>query len=216
MSDNDDPISTYFREGCKGDRRAMEKLLERHLDWIERFAHRKLSPLLRAKTETGDIVQDALVQFLRHGPRFTISNDRQLRALLARIVENVLHDKYDWFTALRRTVAKERPLPPDTVLNLAPSEGTGRTPSQIVHKNEQEAWVRLGLELLEPEDRRVLILRDWDGLTYIEIGEQLKVSEFAARRRYLRSLGLLAKTVKFLRAGQIDKALENEGKESDR
>jgi len=215
MTENNDPISTYFREGCKGDRNAMQKLLERHLDWIEQFARRKLSPLLRTKTETGDIVQDALVQFLRHGPRFTISNDGQLRALLARIVENVIRDKYDWFTALRRTVAKERPLPPDTVLNLAPSAGSGQTPSQIVHKSEQEAWVRLGLELLDPDDRRVLILRDWDGLTYIEIGKQLDMSEFAARRRYLRSLGLLTKTVKYLRSGRIDEALKAGGRESD-
>lgn len=215
MTENHDPISEYYRAGCQGDREAMQKLLENHLDWIAQFARRKLSPLLRTKAETGDIVQDALVQFLRHGPRFTIHNDRQLRALLARIVENVLRDKYDWFTALRRTVAKERPLPPDTVLNLAPSEGAGQTPSKIVHKSEQEAWVRLGLELLDPEDRRVLVLRDWDGLTYIEIGKQLDMSEFAARRRYLRSLGLLTKTVKHLRCGRIDAALESGGTEPE-
>jgi len=209
MNQNGESIPGFSEHQRSGDGEALESLLERHLEWIQNFAHKKLSPFIRTKAETGDIVQDALVQFLRHGPRFRIDNEGQLRALLARIVINVLRDKYDWFTARRRSVARERPLPSDTVLNLSPANKEVETPSQIAHRNEQEAWVRLGLELLDPDDRRTIVLRDWDRLSYAAIGKQLGVSEHTARRRYLHSLTLLEEMVHFLRNGLIDRALQN-------
>jgi hypothetical protein len=61
--------------------------------------------------ESGDVVQEAAVQFLNYGLRFIISDDKRFRGLLARIVENVLRDKHDWFTAQRREIARQRPLP---------------------------------------------------------------------------------------------------------
>lgn len=215
MTRDDDPAATTSGGDSHSDGQDMEPLIERHLQWLQEFAHRKLSPLLRTKAETGDIVQDALIQFLKYGPRIRVNSDGQLRALLGRIVENVIRDKYDWFTARRRALAKERPLPPDTLLNLSSQNKEVETPSQLVHKNEQEAWVRLGLELLDPDDRRALILRDWDRLPYIEIGKRLGVSEHTARRRYMKSLTLLMEVVQSLRTGQIDTALETSGKEPD-
>jgi RNA polymerase sigma-70 factor (ECF subfamily) len=203
----DTPSSIFIQQWHDGDRRALEKVLERHLPWIQSYVHRKISSLLRSKTETGDIVQDAVVQFLKYGPRFHLSSDRQLRALLCRIVENVLRDKYDWYTAHRRSIARERPLPPDTVLNLDAPRQSMETPSQVVLKHEQEAWVRLALELLDPPMRHVIILREWEGLTFNVIGQRLKVSRDTARRRYMHSLLELMKKVKALRSGALDEAL---------
>ena len=94
------------------------------------------------KGETCDYVQDAIVQFLQYGPRFTISNDARFRGLLAKIVENVLCNKYHWFIARRREIARERPLPSDTVLNLDPPRHAVDSPSMAADKHEQEAWVR--------------------------------------------------------------------------
>ena len=57
------------------------------------------------KVESSDIVQDAALQFLKYGPRFILSDEEKFRALLVRIVENVLRDKHDWFSARRRAIA---------------------------------------------------------------------------------------------------------------
>jgi RNA polymerase sigma factor (sigma-70 family) len=190
-----------------GDIPGLEQLLERHLSWIQTYVHRKLSDLIRRKAETGDIVQDAVVQFLRHGPRFRLSNDRQFRALLARIVENVLRDKYDWFTAHRRAIARERPLPADTVLDLDPAEGMVDSPSQIVQRHEQEAWVRLGLELLDPGERRIIVFRDWEDLSFTEIGKRTGMTKGTARRRYLDSIEQLITKVRALKSGDLNAVL---------
>jgi len=197
------------------DGESMQLFVERHLQWLQEHSRRKLSPLLRKKSETGDIVQHALVQFLRYGPRIRTQSDTQLRALLARIVVNVVRDKFDWFTARRRNLARERPLPPDTVLNLSSENQEVETPGKIAYRNEREAWVRLELELLVPDDRRVLILRDWDRLSFLEIGKLLGISVHAARRRYVRSLTCLMVVVQNLRCGLINEALNRSREEPD-
>ena len=78
------------------------------------------------------------------------------------------------------------------------------TPSQIVQQQEKEAWIRLGLELLKPGDREVIILHKWEDLSFAEIGERLGISKSVARRRYLRSIELLIDTVKALQDGRVD------------
>ena len=203
----DSPTSRFILEWHDGEAEGLERLLERHLSWIQAHVHRKLSHLLRRKVETGDIVQDAVVQFLRYGPRFHLSSDRQFRALLCRIVENVIRDKYDWFTAQRRAIALERPLPADTVLNLDPPDRGVESPSRIVAQHEQEAWVRLGLELLGHNEREVIVFRDWECLSFEEVGKRIGTSRDTARRRYLEAIFLLMDHVRSLREGKLDQIL---------
>lgn len=216
MPDSDPLLtSSFLKRWHKGESEGLEKLIERHLPWIQSYVHRKLSGLLRSKTETGDIVQDAMVQFLRYGPKFHLSNDMQFRGLLAKIIQNVLRDKYDWFTAQRRAIAKERPIPADTVLNLDPLHSNVNTPSQIVYKHEQEAWVRLGLELLDPEYRQVIVLREWEELSFAEIGKSMNMSKDSARRRYMDSILQLMKNVRTLRSGKLENILDPEDVEPE-
>jgi RNA polymerase sigma-70 factor (ECF subfamily) len=190
--------------GQKDEPPDLDELLKRHLPWIQSYVHRKLGSKWRSKADTGDIVQEAMIQFLRYGPRVKVTNDRQFRALLCRIIENVVCDQYDWFTAHRRTIARERPLPSDTVLNLDPPQGRVNTPSKIVLQQEDEAWLRLGLELLEPKNREVIILHKWENLSFSEIGKRLGIAKSVARRRYLRSIDLLIETINKLQVGQLD------------
>jgi RNA polymerase sigma factor (sigma-70 family) len=163
--------------------------------------------MLRSRGDTVDYVQDAMIQFLQFGPRFTVTRDEDFRALLARIVENSLRNKYDWFKARRRDIARERPLPSDTVLSLDRAEGTVRTPSTSAEKNEREAWIRLGMELLDPDQREVLVLRQWERLPFAEMGERLGTTADAARMRHNHAVRKLGEKVQLLRDGRLPDAL---------
>ncbi|MHC4942215.1 MAG: RNA polymerase sigma factor [Planctomycetota bacterium] len=196
--------SINLQQWHKGDEKGLEALLENHLTWIRGKVRNRMGTGLREKGETSDYVQDAVVEFLKYGPRFTISNDARFRGLLLKIVENVLCKKYRWFTARRREIARERPLPSDTVLSLDLPQQQMNTPSKDAAKNEQEAWIRLGIELVKPEDREVLILRQWDGLSFEEIGERLGVSSGTAQVRHYRAVTRLSKIVTALRRGDLD------------
>jgi RNA polymerase sigma-70 factor (ECF subfamily) len=193
----------------QGDREALELLLQRHLPFIRRYVSKRLGPALRGKGETVDFVQDAMVEFLRYGPRFLLADEGHFRALMVKVIENVLRDRHDWFTARRRDLRRERPLPRESLLGLDPPARSVTRPSQASARHEEEAWIRLALELLEPEDRRVIMLRTYEELSYGEIATRLGIGESAARMRFNRALPRLARKTRDLRQGRLERALES-------
>jgi len=67
--------------------------------------------------------------------------------------------------------------------------------------------VQLALELLADGDREIILLRQWEGLPFATVGEQLGIAEDAARMRFERALARLARTVQQLRSGQLQSVL---------
>jgi RNA polymerase sigma factor (sigma-70 family) len=139
-----------------------------------------------------------------------ISNDAHFRAFLLRIVENILKDKHGWYTARRRNIARERPLPSETVLSLDPPKKSIGTPSRSAERHEREAWVRLGLELLDPEDRELVVLRKWDKLSFAKLGQHLGVTSDAARMRYNRTVMKLGEVILALRRGDLSQFVDTD------
>ena len=203
--------SLFLQQWHEGNQDGLNALLERHLPWIKGQVRKRLTPPLRNKAETVDYIQDVVVQFLHYAPKFTVSKDAQFRALLLRVVENTLMNKYEWYTARRRQMARERPLPSDTVLSLDPPERSFRTPSQSVARHEEEAWIRLAMEFLETDDREIIVLREWDKLPYAEIGARLDITANTARMRHDRAVIRLSEKVWDLRSGKLDRFLEIDG-----
>lgn len=192
-----------LRRWNRGDEAALQELIAHHLPWIRAHVSERLGDLLRAKEETGDIVQGALLEFLRYGPRFELANEAHLRALLARIAENVLRDRYDFHSRRRRQAARETPLPADGVLMLDPSARDATQPSEALERKQWQAWVRLALELLDPADREVIVLRQWDNLEFAEIAERLGLAVDTTRMRFHRALPKLADKIKQLQRGDL-------------
>ena len=197
-----------LRRWHTGDAQALEQLIQRNLQWIGAFVRGRLGGHLRKEAETLDFVQEAMVDVLSYGPRFELENEGQFRALLARIVENNIRDKHKWLHRRRRDIGREKRGMSDTVLRLDPPVRSVTSPSQRVLRDERETWVRLAMELLEAEDREVLWLREWEGLSFGETGERMGLSQDAARMRHRRALPRLARRVKELREGRIAALLE--------
>lgn len=183
-----------------GDGGAIEALLRRDLPWIRDFVSQRLGSLLRGRAETQDYVQDAMLEVLRYCPRFLTGDRIRFRALLARIIENRLRDAHDYHAAACRNPAREL-APSESVLDLDQPCRAPTEPGTAAERREQEAWVRLAIELLEPEDREVLLLREWQGLDFAAIGARLGIGVDAARFRFQRALPRLAAKLGELHAG---------------
>lgn len=185
-----------------GDRAALDALIQRDLPWIRARVHHRLGALLRARGETEDYVQEAMLEVLHYGPKFASESLHRFRALLARIIENMLRDRNDWYRAKRRTISREQPLPSDSILDLDRPDRSVTRPSVDAGRRETESLVRLALELLEPDDRKVLLLRQWDELSFPEIATRMGIAPDAVRMRFRRALPKLAQKVAALRLGQ--------------
>ncbi len=187
-----------LRRWRSGDASALGELLQRDLPWIRSHVQRRLGPELRRKAETGDIVQEAMVHILEDGPRFVLSDNQQFRALIAAIVENVLRYQHRAHHQQRRDVLREQSPPSTGILDL-----DGTSPSQAAMRGEDTAWLELGLELLDPSDRDVIVWRQWDGLAFAEVGQRLGISTDHARIRFHRALAKLGPLMRKLRGGQL-------------
>jgi len=190
-----------------GDRQALEKLMTKHLPWIRKRVHQRLGNALRMKLDSGDLVQDALLRFLRYGPHLQIANTENFIGLMAVIVENVIRDKDDWFHARRRDLAREEPLSQQQVLVLDGPEG--EQPDVAVGRLEFTAMLRLAMECLRPDDRKLLIQRRWDGLSWEAIGQGLSISPKAAQMRHVRILRELTSIMSHLRQRNVEALLQS-------
>jgi RNA polymerase sigma-70 factor, ECF subfamily len=198
-----------LRRWHQGDQQALAELVAADGAWITAHVQRRLGPLLRARVDTQDIVQQTLIEVLRSGPRFQVDDRDHLRALLVRLVENVLRHQARHDRQQKRDVRREQPLQPaaasGTVLQLS---ATGRPgPATQAAAGEQRDWVRLALELLDPDDRDVIVWREYDGLSFADIAARLQLGEAHARVRFQRALPKLGKKLQQLQQGQLDQAL---------
>ncbi|MFH0945900.1 MAG: RNA polymerase sigma factor [Planctomycetota bacterium] len=210
MADEQTATQQLLSRWHGGDEESLAELLARHLPWIEAQVSKRLGTALRKKAETQDFVQDALVQALRYSPRFTIQSGDMFRRLLLAIIQNVLRDRSDWFNARRREMHRERPLARDTILRLDPPVQEVESPSKRIELEEERALVRLALELMPPEEQRLILRREWDGWEFSRIGQELSITGDAARMRFHRALLQLQARVEQLSNGLLDRILSEQ------
>lgn len=189
-----------------GDDGALHALLVVNFDWIRQRVRDRLGPLLRQRGQTDDYLQDVVLDLLRNGPHFVVRDQQRFRALLCRIVENVLTDQWHWMHRQCRSIERERPLP-DAVLDLDVPAQTGTRPSEAAVRAEERQWLHLALELLPAVDRRVLWLREWEGQSFAAIAAAVGIGEDAARMRFARAVQRLGQKLELLRTGNLDRAL---------
>lgn len=133
--------------------------------------------------------------------------------LMARIVENTIRDTNDWFSSRRRDLAQDQELSADAVVHLDGRRNAPKTPLEQVSNAEQQAIVRLALELLNPNDQEILMLRNRDQLSFAEIAERLKINQTAADTRFRRAARRLEAATAKIHAreiGSLIKELEEE------
>jgi RNA polymerase sigma-70 factor, ECF subfamily len=165
-----------------GDGDALERLLTRYLPRLQRWASGRLPAGVRTMLDTGDLVQDAIINALRHINTLEIRTEGALQAYLRRAVNNRIIDLY---RRARRRPAREE-LPADAVAD-------GVSPLETAIGAEALDQYERALATLRDEERQAIVLRVELGLEYEEIATQLgKPSAAAARMAATRAIARLA------------------------
>jgi RNA polymerase sigma-70 factor, ECF subfamily len=165
-----------------GDDEALNRLLERCLPRLRRWAKGRLPAGLRTMLDTGDLVQEAVIHALPHLDKLEIRSESALQFYLQQAVKNRVIDLH------RR--ARRRPARAEIPENIV-AEGT--SPEQAAIGAEALARYERGLASLKSEDRQAIVLRVELGLGYDEMASQLgKPSSAAARMATTRAIVRLA------------------------
>jgi len=165
-----------------GDDDALNRLLVRYLPRLRRWASGRLPWGLRTMLDTGDLVQDAVINALPHLNALEIRTDHALQYYLQRAVTNRIID-------LRKR-GNRRPIREEIPDDVA-AAGTSPLDAAI----SVEAFERYdnALRSLKKAERELIVLRLELEFTFPEIAETVgKPSPDAARMAVVRAIERLA------------------------
>jgi RNA polymerase sigma-70 factor, ECF subfamily len=166
----------------EGDESALNELFERYVPLLRRWARGRLPTWARRGLDTQDLVQDAVLQTLRHLDGFDLKREGALQAYLRQAILNRIKDE------LRRTARR----PGDSELDTQfPSDAA--TPLDHAIGSETVDRYERALQRLPAIEREAIIARVEFGDTYEQIAEVIgRPSAEAARMAVRRALVHLA------------------------
>jgi len=188
-----EPESTFslIERARAGDEQALERLFERHLQPLRRWASGRLPKWARDLADTEDLVQDTLLKTFRRMDSFEPRRVGALQAYLRNAVLNRLRDE------LRRKGRQ----PESTSLDSIEIEAGESPLEQAIGREKVDAYER-ALAQLKPEEREAIIARVELGYSYEELAMMLdKPTADAARKAAQRALVRLAEEMKRGREG---------------
>ena len=166
-----------------GEPEAVEPLIQRCLPLLRRWARGRLPAYARDLKETQDLVQESLVDALRHLSRFQQRGEGAFQAYLREAVANRIRDE------IRRV--RRRPVPVEL---LDRHVDAGASPLEAYLGRENLDRYEAALQRLRPADRELIIARVEMQCTYDEVALQTgKRSANAARVAIIRAVYRLVK-----------------------
>ena len=137
-----------------------------------------------------DVAQDVMVRFFRSLDRFDSS--RPVRPWLLRIVRNLVRDR-----ARRNRVRRTESLEPinDDSLRFDPPD-TQPDPESVAARQQLQTAVWRHVQELPPRYREVMVLRDYQDLSYAEIATTLRIPRGTVMSRLHRARRLLREALR--------------------
>lgn len=183
----DEDFAELLLRAKGGEPGALNELHTRYEKRVLGVVRRRLSPALRCRFDSTDVVQSVFEDVIRDLPRFEDRGEEAFRHWLYMKAENKVRDA--WRKRLRPDGGlREERL--DSKDDGRPAASRG--PATQAGEGDDVARLRDVLATLDPPQREVIELRDIQGLSFAAIAERLDLpGADAARMRYTRALLVL-------------------------
>jgi RNA polymerase sigma-70 factor (ECF subfamily) len=181
---------TLLLQAHMGDRRAFDELFGRHREALRWSVELRLDAKLRARVDPSDIVQETHLEAYQRLEDYLTRRPMPFRLWLRKTAyERLLKVQRHHMKTARRAVSREIPLPEHSSILLADQLlADVPTPSQEIAKGELAQRLRGALMQLPAPQREVLLMRNFEGLSYQEVACILDIDPATARKRYGRAL----------------------------
>lgn len=179
----------------EGDNAALQGLLKRYLPRIHQMVRLTLGSKLRTHLESMDIVQEVLSRILKSFDKFEIRQEASFVHWVRVLVQNEIKNQAAFYNADCRNADKEiHPIKNESGSWLDIAAGladTGKSPSMIIEAKDDMDHLAQALEHLSEDQREVIVMRQYEELSFKEIGKVLSCSEDAARMKFVRAMDKL-------------------------
>ncbi len=177
-----------LREVGRGNRTAVNELIDLHRDYLRRVIELRLDQALRGRIDASDIIQETQMVATKRIDDFIERRPTSFKLWLrGEAMQQIGIQRRRHLGAARRSVERECSMSDASSLLIARNLIRG-TPSKIVERKEFAERVRELVERLPETDREVLLLRYVEALSNGEAAELLGVDPATARKRHGRAL----------------------------
>lgn len=186
---------TLVRQAKGGEPEALNLLLDRYIQRVLRIVRARLGPRLRERMESMDVVQEVMIRAIKAFDQFEAKNEAAFLHWISKLVQNEIRDLADYHAAEKRNTNKEFQPQKDSekdrsVVSQIPANSIYR-PSFQVRLKEDVIQLEAAMDKLPEKQKEVVILRQYEGMSFKDIGEQFGCSEDTARMQYTRAIGKL-------------------------
>jgi len=177
---------------ARGDRAALDRLLELYLPELEAFVTRRASKPLRAQESSADIVQSVCREVLLHADRFRHPSEVAFKQWLYTTALRKISSRIEFYRAQKRDFERIEPFAPGTAESAASQvldfHVHFSSPSRQLMEREEVERIESAIAQLSEEQGEVITLAHVLGLSRAEIGERMNKSEEAVRALLYRAL----------------------------
>lgn len=192
-----DPAETQklLKQVRSGKHGAFDRLFERYRAYLHKVVEMRLDAKLSQRLDASDVVQETQMEATRRLKDYLEREPVPFHIWLRQIAhDQLLMARRRHVEAARRAVTREVPLPARSSMELAQQLlAGGSTPSQHIAKKEQAQRIRKALAELPELDREIVLMRNFEQLSYEEIGYVLQISPATAKMRHVRALLRMSK-----------------------
>lgn len=182
MHDPDQDLVRLVKEGDKG---AFGKLASRHYELVYAVAF----GILGNREEALDVTQEVFMKAFLEIQKF--QGNSKFKTWLYRISVNAAID------------VSRRKRPTEPIEEKTDLQTREPSPREQAGRGEIQGLVQKGLDLLSPEHRAVLVLREWHELSYDEIAETLQIEVGTVMSRLFYARKKLAEVLRVKMQGEV-------------
>lgn len=191
---------TLLSRASDGDDGAVGELLELHRERLLRVIGFRMDRRVRGRVDPADVLQETYLVAMERMQEYLTQRKMPFFLWLRFLAVQKLLELHRFHLGVQaRDAAREvsifsGPLPEATSAIIASQLlGKHTTPSQAIVRAEIKLKLEEALNDMEPVDREVLALRNFEQLSNAEASRVLEISESAASNRYIRALKRLKK-----------------------
>lgn len=187
-------VAEWIEAARAGSQLALGELLQTCRQYLLLVAHSQMKGPLQAKAGASDLVQETFLKAQEHFGHFAGHTREELLAWLRQILRNILRDYFRRYRTtemrqLTREVSLDAGTGPTALEERLPAPSD--PPADAVIRAEEARALYQALEWMPPDYRQVIVLRNWQGYSFVEIGQLMSRSEEAARKLWARGIEYL-------------------------
>jgi len=203
VTEGGDSSRDLAEAAARGDSKAIERLLDRHLPDLRAFVRLRAGRLVREHESASDIVQSVCREVLQNMERFQHPSEAAFKQWLFKTALRKLSNRRDFYLAEKRDVLREVRIAPggeDATRAIADSQlldayRNFTSPSHAAIVRDEIARVEAAFDQLTEDERNVVLLAHVVGLSRAEIGKELGKPEGAVRVFLHRTLAKVANLI---------------------